>query len=128
MRARDPRRAEAFFLRGRGVAAAWAGWLAGTLAALLHLNASYVLVGPVCASGDPTPLYVASGAALALAVLGGAIAWASWRRASAESRPDDAGVLPRAHFLSLTGLALCVLAATVVVAQSLPYFIVGPCQ
>ena len=111
----------------RHITALAAGLLLAPFAAMLHLELGYAGVRHACRTASENSLHLETVVLLALALLGAAIAWRIWRRASQGAAAGD----PRSsrdRFLGAAGLGLGLLFALVIVAQWLPVFQLSPCQ
>src|SRR5437763_1665063 len=95
----------------RGLGLLWAGVLAGPVAWLIQLGASYVITQHACRTGRAWPLALISAAGFVLAVGGGLAAWGARSRMlgtrGAALRPAD----ERRAFLVVLGLGLSLLFA-----------------
>ena len=113
------------FDQGRGLAALWAGLLAGPLAWAASLEVNYVLSYVACETRARWMLHLTT--ALALTLVGaGAIAAAQAWRASTRHAVDDA-TLARVRFMALGGLAMCAWFALVILATEIPALVLRPC-
>ena len=105
----------------------WGGVLAGPLAWLLDLEASYVLTYWACSHGQPWVLYVTTAVALLIAT-GGALA--AWRGKLTVARPlgeAPGRMTDRRAFLSDSGLALSILFGVIILATTVPKLVLPPC-
>ena len=112
---------------GRSIALQWFGVLAPPLAWLLSLGFGYSGAHAACHGSGMLPVHLVSVLALALAVLGGIAALASWRRSGSEWPSDTTGVLERSRMLATLGLGTAVLFLLLVITQWIPAFVLNPC-
>lgn len=111
-------------VRTFGFAGGWGGWMAALVAALGHLNASYVLAATACRGGEAW-LHLAAALALGIALAGIAVSWPAWRgRHGGGLAP---GQRRRVRFLNGVGILMSALAALVVLAQWVPTLLLEPC-
>ena len=85
-------------------------WLAPA-AATLQVGVGYALVKPACAVGGTTVLTALSVITFAMTVAG---IWLSWRR--------------RPSFVASVALGLNLLVAVLVIAATIPHFLLSPCE
>lgn len=105
----------------------WAGLLLAPLAWAAHLTLVYAMSSAVCSPPVLWPFFLASAAALATAIAGGWIAWGVWKRS--EYEPEEAPTSrARGRFMTLGGMLLTGLFAVAIVAQTIPMFVLVPCQ
>jgi hypothetical protein len=114
---------------GRGIATLWFAVLAGPLAWMLGLNAQYGLVRVACAKDNMLYLHVVSVATLLLALAGGWVAWAEWRRTGRHADDEESfGTLPRSRFMVGLGLLASALFSLAILAQWAANFFLNPCM
>jgi hypothetical protein len=106
----------------------WAGVLAGPLAWMFQQQISYLLVKFACKHGWHLPFHLVSLLALLLIAGGAFVAWRTWQQAGQEWPSGSGGALSRSRFMAVLGLLLSGLFFLLIVAQSIPSFILGPCQ
>jgi len=106
----------------------WAGVVAGPLAWMFQQQASYLLVKFACKYGWHLPFHMVSLLALLLIVGGAFVAWHTWRQTGREWPSGSGGARPRSRFMAVLGLLLSGLFFVVIIAQSIPSFILSPCQ
>jgi len=102
--------------------------LAGPLAWMFQQQISYLLVKFACKHGWHLPFHLVSLSALLLIVAGAFVAWRTWRQAGQQWPSGSGGAVPRSRFMAVLGLLLSGLFFLLIVAQSIPSFILGPCQ
>ena len=106
----------------------WAGLLLAPLAFLANLEIGYALVPVACGSGTTWPLHLVNAASLAIALVGGLIAWRSWNAVGRVWPDGEAGPLGRSRFLGSMGVLLAGFCALVILAQWTAVFLLNPCQ
>lgn len=108
--------------------ALWCGILAGPAATALNEGLNYVLDQHACSTGHFYVLHTVSAFALLLTASGGFIAWRQWQQT--KEAGDDEGGTPRdrSHFMATLGIAASFFFALVIVAMSVPHFILSPCD
>jgi hypothetical protein len=112
----------------RRIRALWAGLLLAPAAFFVNLELGYLLVRPSCPRDDALPIHAVHAASLVLALTGLVIAWRSWQ-AEGTRWPDDEGGPPaRTRLMAALGVALSALLVLTIVAQSIPTFVLDPCQ
>jgi hypothetical protein len=120
-----------YFSRGAGVRSLWTGVLTAPIAFLVNLEASYIIVPRVCATGAEIPLHLVSLTMLLFAAFGGFIAWRNWQRTGrgdeTVSRSEEP-VMTRSRFMSIWGTLMSLLFILVILAQWIPSFFLDPCQ
>jgi hypothetical protein len=106
----------------------WFGFLAGVLAWKLQLMVNYALVPYACWQALVALIHVASVVTLALALGGAVVAWGSWRRLGEGVEMESGGIASRSRFLALSGVALGLFFALLILGQWLPNLLLGPCD
>jgi hypothetical protein len=120
--------ARRWFSSPEGIAALWAGVLAGPTAWALDLTVSYSIVQWTCGGGPRVVLHLITIASLA--IVGGG-AFASWRALSLappSGRKDESGPEDRGRFMAGLGLLMCALFAILVVATAIPLWVLDACH
>jgi len=112
---------------GRGLLLLWLGMAAGPAAWALNELAGYALIKPVCGAGTVGTLVILAAIALAITVAGAAVAWSqALKLKNADlkgNRTED-----RSLMLAVSGLALnMLLALLIMTSASAPAFL-GPCE
>jgi hypothetical protein len=110
------------------LATLWTVFAAGPIVWLAYLEMSYALVPWACGSGHRALLIVVAMVALALMVASAAVAWGAWRTAGASDATDDAPPHGRNAFMTLSGLGLSLFSALVLLASTVPIFVLSPCD
>jgi hypothetical protein len=103
------------------------GVLAPPIAWLLNLEFGYSLAHAACHGSGMWPVHLASVAALLVASLGGAAAFATWRRSGSDWPDDMAGVMQRSRMLATLGLGNAAFFILVILTQWIPAFVLNPC-
>ena len=105
----------------------WWGLAAGPLAWAFDLGSSYAATPHACSTGHYYVLHVISLVALAVALSGFVGAFHIHSRLPKEA--DKQGHLPRdrAFFLSLAGIGMSLWFVVVIIAESVPRWILSPC-
>jgi hypothetical protein len=112
----------------RGLGSLIGGVLFAPLGFLLSLQANYLVVRWACAYGWMILLYVVSSAALVISAGGMLLSLRNWMAAGQHWPVDTFGILSRNRFLAVLGLLMSGLFLILVVAQTIPIFILNPCQ
>ncbi|BBA32902.1 uncharacterized protein sS8_0937 [Methylocaldum marinum] len=115
--------AERYFSKPSGIAALWAGLLAGPAAWALHLQTSYSITPFFHGPGSTLALYLVTLAALAIAAAGGLIARRNWQRAGAAWPGGEGGVIARSRFMALSGMIISAYFFVIILAQAVPIMI-----
>jgi len=109
------------------VAKLWAGVMMPIVAWILHLCITYPMSSLVC---TPTAVHwtylLVSVATLAMAVVGGYLAYGMRQESFVEDRTDDKRI--RAHFMANSGLVFSAWFAVVIIAQTIPMLVIEPCR
>jgi hypothetical protein len=106
----------------------WTGLLLAPVAFLANLEIGYALVPAACTARSTLPLHLVNAASLALALVGGLIAWRSWNTVGRVWPNGEAGPIGRSRFLAALGVLLAAQFALVILAQWLAVFLLDPCQ
>ena len=114
-----------------GGAALWTAILGGPIAWMIQLNVAYPLASESCADAWPrVPMYATNVVTLLLAAATVALAWRNWSRlggGAGELPGDEPDAIDRARFMALLGLVTSASFVMVIVAESVPFFFLGPC-
>ena len=108
--------------------AQWVGFFLAPAAFFTHLQVRYVLVPWACATNGQPWIHVVDVLALALALLGGFVAWRTWQRAGREDPGEAGGAVPRTRMLGVMGLGASLMFALVLLGQWVTNFFFSPCQ
>lgn len=106
----------------------WYGVLVGIVAWKLQLMVIYALVPFACWNGLAWIGHVATIATALLSLSGALVGWRSWTRSRARRDPALDEPMGRSGFLALSGVALGIFFAFVIVGQWLPNLFLGPCD
>lgn len=120
----DPRTAVG---EARRIAALWAGLLLAPAAFLANLELGYALVPAACRINSARPVHAVHLVCLLLAIAGVLIAYGN-RRSAGELGAGVDGRAARTRFMGGLGIAVGLLFALVIVSQSIPGFVLSPCQ
>ncbi len=112
---------------GRSIALQWIGLLAPPIAWLLNLELGYSLGHAACHGSGMLPLHAATIAALAVAVVGGAVSLVVWRRSGSDWPRDTVGPAERGKLFATLGLGGAVFFVMLILTQWIPAFIFNPC-
>lgn len=108
--------------------ALWTAILAGPVVWLLSFQANFTLAPWACDFKSKGALITVTILALVLVACSGLLAWREWS-ALGKVPPDDApGVMGRTRVMALAGVLLSSLFFIVVLAQSIPNWIIGACE
>src|SRR5947209_5935715 len=99
--------------------ALWYGIFIGPLTLAASQLLGFILVPWCCATGLHAYLWIAPAIALLLTLEGTYVCW----RESQEQHDQEYG-----HFLALGGMLLSLMFALAIIAQTIPTFILTPCQ
>ncbi len=108
--------------------ALWFGILAGPIATALNEGLNYALEQHACSTGHFYVLHTISAFALLLTACGGSVAWYEWRRTQGDTNDEGGTPRDRSGFMATLGIAASVFFALVIVAMSIPHFILTPCD
>lgn len=106
----------------------WIGLFLAPAAFFARLQIAYVIVPWACVTGGRVWLHLVDLLAVALALVGGWIAWSVHRDSNGNSRPDGADAISRGRFLGLVGAWTSVLFALLLAAQATAGVVLSPCQ
>jgi hypothetical protein len=108
--------------------AQWFGVLGAPLAWVADHGLSYSMTQHACSTGKFFELKLVSLVMFAIAVLAVLFAWRNRVHGSGAASSDAAGALGRTNFMGLLGLMISLLFTTVILANAVPRFILGPCE
>jgi hypothetical protein len=106
----------------------WWSLAAGFAAWGLDLGFSYLLERHSCATGDRFVLHLISIACFAIALSGFRTGLAEFRGFPGTTSEEGGSHFDRAHFQALLGMAFSLSFALVVIAGSVPRWILGSCE
>jgi hypothetical protein len=109
-----------------GQFAIWFGFLGGVLAWIAHLFVAYAAVPLACETGLEIVLYATVVVTVLVALAATLVAWRGWSRTREDPNGDI--IMQRTKFLTLSGLLMSGLFLLVIIAQSSPIFLNGPCD
>ncbi len=106
----------------------WCSVLAGPVFWLCSFQAKFSWNTWSCSTGTKVPLLLFSLLAVALTASAGILAWRQWKELG-EQQPGEGGdVTARSRFMALGGLVFSAGFCMVILAQSIPDWILGACQ
>lgn len=108
--------------------ALWTGILAAPIAWFLQMQINYALVPWACATGHMMVLHMVTLGGLLIAAASTLTAWREWQRSGKEWPKGAGGPQMRSRFMAVLGLLISVMFFFVILAQSIPSFILSPCQ
>jgi hypothetical protein len=108
--------------------ALWLGLLGGPIVWFVFLQLNYVLATSLCTRIDKSILGIVAAAAIVLTIAVAATAWRSWRMFGSSAVTDGPGIIGRSRFLALTGLGMSAFFILVLIANTIPIFILQPCE
>lgn len=106
----------------------WWSLIAGFAAWAFDLGASYVLDQHSCSTGHYYVLHVISIAAVCICLSGFGTGFFEFRRFPVKTSEEGGTSFDRAHFQALVGMIFSLSFAVVVVAGSIPRWILSPCE
>ena len=113
---------------GRTPLGLWWSLIAGFAAWAFDLGFSYMLERRSCSTGHHYLLHVISGVCLVIALTGFGTGFVEFRRFPGTTSEEGGSPFDRAHFQALLGMAFSLSFALVVIAGSLPRWILSPCE
>ena len=113
---------------GRTPLGLWWSLLAGFAAWGFDLGFSYTLEQHSCSTGHRYVLHVISVVCLVIALTGFGTGWVEFRRFPVTTSEEGGSHFDRAHFQALLGMAFSLSFAVVVIAGSVPRWILSPCE
>ena len=121
-------RSEQQIQAGRTPLGLWWSLIAGFAAWAVDLGFSYVLEQHSCSTGHHYLLHVISMVCLAITLTGFGTGWVEFRRFPRSTSEEGGSHFDRAHFQALLGMVFSVSFAVVIVAGSVPRWILSPCE
>jgi hypothetical protein len=106
----------------------WWGLVAGFVAWGLDLGLSYMLEQHSCSTGHYYVLRIISSICMALALSGFALGFMEFKRLPENATEEGGSHFDRAHFQGLLGMAFSLCFAVVIIAASVPRWILSPCE
>jgi hypothetical protein len=116
-----------WFSSPSGIAALWAGILAGPVAWALDLTISYAIVKWTCGGQRTAVLHLITIAALLMTSGGAAASWRALQQAPAGSSDDGPRSIDRGRFMALLGLVCCALFALAMIGNAIPRLMLDAC-
>jgi hypothetical protein len=113
---------------GAGAAQLWFGILAGPLAWAFDEGVSYSLVPHACSTGHHYVLHIVTIISFAIVIGGFLAARIAHARIPSPTSPDGGSTFDRSRFMALLGMASSSVFILVIIAQTIPRFILGPCD
>ena len=107
--------------------AAWIGFAGAPAAWFLQLETHYALIPIACATGRTWPLYAASVLFLLIALGAGYVAWTDYAHPWSRGTSDHTSA-ERTRFMGAVGLLTSGLFLFLILVQSVPLFVFGPCE
>jgi hypothetical protein len=106
------------------------GWslAAGFVAWGFDLALSYALEQHSCSTGHHYVLHVITIVCMAIALSGFAMGLMEFKRFPRETSEEGGNRIDRAYFQSMLGMAFCLVFAIVIIAGSVPRWILSPCE
>lgn len=105
----------------------WFGALAGPIAAIAHLQFSFVLEHTACATGSKIGIHLISFFLLAIVIVAGVVAHREWVRLGSENPKQYPGPLGSRRFLALLGMIDTFIFGLFILAQWFPNVVLGTC-
>jgi hypothetical protein len=112
----------------RNTIAQWFGLLAGPLAMLGNLQAQYALTPWACRSGSRFALHIPPILFLSIALAAAILAHVQWRRGGGGEPGAETGILGRARFLGVLGIATSLFFGSVIAAMWLADVFLNTCD
>jgi hypothetical protein len=106
----------------------WIGMLLPPAAWAAQLQSLYLTSEFGCKSSNFTWNHVVVVAALALSLLGGAIAWREWLASGATNDAEGSDRMSRRRFMAMLGILTSALFTVTIFAQWLPTLVGVPCD
>jgi hypothetical protein len=106
----------------------WWSLIAGFVAWAFDLGFSYVLEQHSCSTGRYYLLHVIGIVCLLIALTGFGTGWVEFRRFPGTTSEEGGSPFDRAHFQALLGMAFSLSFALVIIAGSVPRWILSPCE
>jgi hypothetical protein len=121
-------RSEQQIQEGRTPLGLWWSLVAGFAAWGFDLGVSYMLEQHSCSTGHHYVLHVISVVCFAIALTGFVTGMVEFRRIPGTTSEEGGSHFDRAHFQALLGMAFSLCFAVVVIAGSVPRWILSPCE
>ena len=105
----------------------WFGALGAPIAALAHLQFSYVLGHTACSTGSKLGIHLISIVLLAIVIAAGIVAHHEWVKLGSEDPKQYPGPLGSWRFLALLGMIDTFIFGLFILAQWFPNLVLGTC-
>ena len=105
----------------------WAGVLAPPILWMFQFQLLYMIVPWVCRNHHTWVMHMTSLVFVLLTLACGGLCCLEWSRLNARGQDEEPGAVGRTHFLSLLGMAVCAMTATLIFAQGVAGFFINPC-
>ena len=106
----------------------WWSLVAGFVAWGLDLGISYTLEQHSCSTGHHHVLHAISIVCMVMALSGFATGWAEFKRFPADTNEEGGSRFDRAHFQAILGMMFSLSFAVIIIAGSVPRWILSPCE
>ena len=105
-----------------------AGILTGPFVWLLSLETSFALAPVTCSTNSKAWVYAVSIVALATTTASGFMSWSQWRQTPAIPADEARASIERGRSMAIGGMAMSSLFFLVILAQSIPNFLLKGCE
>ena len=105
----------------------WFGALGAPIAALAHLQFSYVLEHTACATRSKLGTHLITFVLLSIVIAAGIVAHREWVKLGSEEPSQYPGPLGSRRFLALLGMIDTLIFGLFILAQWFPNFVLGTC-
>lgn len=106
----------------------WLAVLTGPLVWFASLLANFALTPQVCEGGGTAMLFGVMAVSLVLTASAGLLAWRLWRRTGVELPGESGGAAGYRRTMGLAGVLLSAMFFLVILAQSVPTFLLRGCE
>ena len=108
--------------------ALWVGFLGGPIIWLMSFEARFALAPWACTFQNKWALHGVAIAAVILCLASALVSFREWRSISAHQPTPKTGPIASSNFLAILGIVTGCGTAMIVIAQSIPDFMLGACQ
>ena len=105
----------------------WFACLAQPIAAIVHLQLSYVLAHTACSTATKILLHVATVGLIILIIAAGLTAARIWKRLGSDPPSQHPGPLGTHRLMALLGMMGSLIFGVFILAQWFPSLVLGPC-
>jgi hypothetical protein len=105
----------------------WFANLAPPVAALAHLQFSFVLEHPACSTQSKIGIHIITIVLLAIVIWAGLVARSEWRQLGADGPKQLPGPLGSRRLMALFGMIGAFIFGLFILAQWFPNLVLGPC-